>query len=1207
MQKKNLLPSGFLIHRVALALALFSGAVFLAFFSFAATPSSGTLTPASGRLTYTSGPFAQSNPSGAQGSPICNAALPCDHYTLTVTGTDPVTHNIVITTSWPITAEDYDIYLLQGATGEVVIKDSASSSDPEVIVVDATPGTYRVRIIPFAVAGGTTTTTIDLVEKPTVVVPPPPGPGTPRYHNFAAPAGMGNRAGEPTLGAGRSDLSPGGRTMYIAGLETLRVTWNDCSSPASAPAFPAVATAFNPLWEDRSYIFTSLITLDPILHTDVGAGRLSTGRTFVSQLGPKTSFLAYTDNDGGPDADTTNDYIQSQGSGINSGVDHQSIGAGPYKLNSVPPPPPHPLYPNAVYYASQDLAIAQMARSDTGSQTFGPAVPMYNLTQCGGLHGHIKVAPDGTVYLPNKGCGGAQGVVVSEDNGLTFSIRTVPGSTPGDTDPSLGMDASGKIYLAFSDGDGRAKVAVSADRGLTWMIPPGLSTRFTDVGAPVGIKNSVFPGAVGGSADRASVQFLATETGGNYQAIGVFKGVWHIYAAHTFDGGQTWTTVRVSPANDPVQRGSICTGGTTCGADRNLLDFNDIEIDHQGRIIIAYADGCVGCTSLTGADSRAAKATIARQSGGKRMLAGIGPEDGAGVSTEPDAAAAPRVNSVARQAPALVRLSWSEPDNGGASLTGYNVYRKVGAGGTYGAPLATLAANKTTYDDTTATDTALQYFYKVTALNSEGESTNCGDFLVGVAVVPQTPCILPGIGILEDQAGDIITPIGQTTNPGWDLRSLSIAEPFGFAPDKLVFTLKVESFAGGVPPENTRWPIQFRIPGDAATLGRWVDMSTFPTDLVGSPPGTLAVFKYGTYTINAMTGVYGAPNTRVGNADPLSSFSADGTIRIIVPRSAVGNPAVGADLTGFLIRVRFGTDAASVTPDNMLDSLAPSGSYTVVGNASCALNAIPIAALSATPLSGDAPLTVNFDASGSSDADPGQTATLTYTFNFGDGSAEVTQASPLISYTYKDHGNYQATVRVTDSKGAVSTNPAGVVIQVGLPLDNIVSRKVHGPAGATMPFFDIDLPTEGTSGVEPRRTGNGDFTIIYTFDRTITATGTATSNDSDATETVVAGPAANQVTVNLTGVDNQQNLEVVLNNVQDSAGANLTGVTARMGVLYGDVNVNRTVTNADVASTKDQVSGSIGESNFRNDVNANGILSNGDVGEVKRQVGARLP
>ena len=61
----------------------------------------------------------------------------------------------------------------------------------------------------------------------------------------------------------------------------------------------------------------------------------------------------------------------------------------------------------------------------------------------------------------------------------------------------------------------------------------------------------------------------------------------------TYDGGKTWVTSDATP-NDPVQRGSICTGGTTCGDDRNLLDFIDVTIDNHGRVEVGYADGCTG-------------------------------------------------------------------------------------------------------------------------------------------------------------------------------------------------------------------------------------------------------------------------------------------------------------------------------------------------------------------------------------------------------------------------------------------------------------------------------------------------------------------------------------------------------------------------------------------------------------------------------------
>jgi hypothetical protein len=83
-----------------------------------------------------------------------------------------------------------------------------------------------------------------------------------------------------------------------------------------------------------------------------------------------------------------------------------------------------------------------------------------------------------------------------------------------------------------------------------------------------------------------------------------------------------------------VQRGSICTGGTTCGSDRNLLDFIDATIDDHGRIEVAYADGCINTcvtdpseTSGAGpADAQAAYATIARQSSGKTLFAQYDPQ-----------------------------------------------------------------------------------------------------------------------------------------------------------------------------------------------------------------------------------------------------------------------------------------------------------------------------------------------------------------------------------------------------------------------------------------------------------------------------------------------------------------------------------------------------------------------------------------------------
>jgi len=204
-------------------------------------------------------------------------------------------------------------------------------------------------------------------------------------------------------------------------------------------------------------------------------------------------------------------------------------------------------------------------------------------------------------------------VVVSANNGLTWAVRKVPGSTAGSNDPSVGLAADGTAYFGFVGADGHPKAAVSHDRGVTWSAPK-------DVGAPFGIQNAAFPAVVAGDSDRAAVAFLGTPTGGNGTGSDAsFLGVWHLYVATTTDGGATWTTVNATPG-DPVQRGSICLQGTGCGSSRNLLDFMDIGVDAEGRVLVGFADGCVGGCVSGPPNSNTAIGAIARQSGGPRLF-----------------------------------------------------------------------------------------------------------------------------------------------------------------------------------------------------------------------------------------------------------------------------------------------------------------------------------------------------------------------------------------------------------------------------------------------------------------------------------------------------------------------------------------------------------------------------------------------------------
>jgi hypothetical protein len=139
---------------------------------------------------------------------------------------------------------------------------------------------------------------------------------------------------------------------------------------------------------------------------------------------------------------------------------------------------------------------------------------------------------------------------------------------------------------------------------------------------------------VAGDDDRATLAYIGTTKAGNYQSQTDFKDAeWHLYLATTYDGGKTWVSSDATP-NDPVQRGSICTGGTTCGNDRNLLDFIDATVDKSGHVEVGFADGCIDAcvTNATHnsndgpADAQAAYATIARQRSGLGLFAAYDPQ-----------------------------------------------------------------------------------------------------------------------------------------------------------------------------------------------------------------------------------------------------------------------------------------------------------------------------------------------------------------------------------------------------------------------------------------------------------------------------------------------------------------------------------------------------------------------------------------------------
>jgi glucose/arabinose dehydrogenase len=88
----------------------------------------------------------------------------------------------------------------------------------------------------------------------------------------------------------------------------------------------------------------------------------------------------------------------------------------------------------------------------------------------------------------------------------------------------------------------------------------------------------------------------------------------------------------------------------------------------------------------------------------------------------------------------------------------------------------------------------------------------------------------------------------------------------------------------------------------------------------------------------------------------------------------------------------------------------------------------PTAIAAASPISGPVPLNVTFDATGSSDPDAGDT--LTYFWDFGDGTPETATSSLTIPHNYTSAGVFTVSLRARDDNFAFSS-PVTLQVQPG--------------------------------------------------------------------------------------------------------------------------------------------------------------------------------
>jgi PKD repeat protein len=208
------------------------------------------------------------------------------------------------------------------------------------------------------------------------------------------------------------------------------------------------------------------------------------------------------------------------------------------------------------------------------------------------------------------------------------------------------------------------------------------------------------------------------------------------------------------------------------------------------------------------------------------------------------------------------------------------------------------------------------------------------------------------------------------------------------------------------------------------------------------------------------------------NPDSLSVFSAQRTADGALTVMAINKVAGSTPLSIAVSNASLGTSAQAwqLTSANVIVQLAdiaiggaslslsvPAQSITllVIPTTSTPANQLPTAFITATPVTGTAPLAVSFSGSGSSDPDG---TIASYAWAFGDGA---TGTGVSATHTYAAAGTYGATLTVTDNRGGTDIDTVTITAAQGPTVPSAPSNLTATAAGRL-----VTLRWTDTSGNE---------------------------------------------------------------------------------------------------------------------------------------------
>lgn len=160
------------------------------------------------------------------------------------------------------------------------------------------------------------------------------------------------------------------------------------------------------------------------------------------------------------------------------------------------------------------------------------------------------------------------------------------------------------------------------------------------------------------------------------------------------------------------------------------------------------------------------------------------------------------------------------------------------------------------------------------------------------------------------------------------------------------------------------------------------------------------------------------------------------------------------------------------------------------------VNAPPVAVIGSDVVTGNAPLTVNFDGSGSTDD---LNDIVSYEWDFGTGGDSSTEVAP--GFTFTEGGTYQVSLTVTDGGGLSNTATIEIFVNAA-PVAVIEADPQSGDA-------PLEVQFDGTNSTDDQNDivsyewdfGNGDTATgpnpLYTFENAGIFTVTLTVTDGD--------------------------------------------------------------------------------------------------------------